>query len=248
MNGNRVSLGLGLLSIGRQWGVNAVQPPADDASVKLIDAAIDAGMRVFDTAPAYARSEEIFGRVLRAHPARAAQLFIATKAGEHWDDAAATTSVDHGFDALVRSIDTSLQRLGRIDLLQIHKASAAVVTSSAVLRALDHAQAAGITAFGASVSDLEGARAVCGSGRYSHIQFPFNRQHDALLPVFDMAAAHGITVMVNRPFAMGALSALPVEQFRFILQQISGAGIILTGTSSRAHLAENLAAFCAASR
>ena len=244
---NRVSLGLGLLSIGRQWGVNAVQPPDDDASGRLIEAAIDAGIRFFDTAPAYARSEEIFGRSLRADPARSAELFIATKAGEHWDDGTGSTYVDHGFAALSRSIDTSLQRLGRIDLLQIHKANAAVVTSSEVLRALDHAQAAGITAFGASVSDLDGARAVCASGRYSHIQFPFNREQGALLPVFDMAAEHGITVIVNRPFAMGALSAAPVEQFRYILEHISGAGIILTGTSSQAHLADNLAAFTAAS-
>lgn len=245
---NKVSLGLGLLSIGRQWGVNAVPPPNDDVAGRLIDAAFAAGIGFFDTAPAYARSEEIFGQALRTHPCPPAGVIIATKAGEHWNARKGTSYVDHGFDALTGSIERSLKHLGRIDLLQIHKASADNVTSLAVLKALDYAEAAGITAFGASVSDLDAARAVCRSGRYGHIQFPFNRQHDALLPVFDMAAEHGLRVIVNRPFAMGALSAAPVDQFRFILRHLSGDGIILTGTSSMAHLADNLASFAAASR
>lgn len=245
-----VSLGLGLLSIGRAWGFQPGDPPAEEDAVDLLRHAVARGIAFFDTAPAYAASERIFGRFLKDRGDRATTLTISTKMGEHWDADRQSGFVDHSYEALCRSLDRSLGLLGRIDVLQIHKASTEALASKDVARAIDYAHSAGITKIGASVSDLEAARMACGSGCFSHIQFPYNRLSVALDPAFAMARQAGMTVLVNRPFAMGRLihdasagtvSPLP-EALGFILRQ-PFEGVILTGTRSRRHLDESISAF-----
>lgn len=242
----QVVLGLGLLSIGRQWGVNAISPPKPKAARSLIVDAFADGIRFFDTAPAYAHSEDIFGQVLQEKLIDSDRILIATKAGEHWDINSGGSYVDHSYAALSASIRNSLDLLGRIDLLQIHKANITNVVSRDVLKALDHAENLGVGSFGVSVSDIECARAACQTGRYKYIQFPFNKLNINLAPIFDIAAQNNVIPIVNRPFAMGALSSEPVDQFQFVTRHMKS-GIILTGTSNSAHLSENIASFKKAS-
>ena len=59
-----VELGLGLVSLGRQWGVRDVDPPNEADAAALLECAVALGIRVFDTAPAYGSSEERLGRFL----------------------------------------------------------------------------------------------------------------------------------------------------------------------------------------
>ncbi len=85
-----VELGLGLLSIGRVWGVAKTAVPTDSGAGALLETALARGIRIFDTAPAYAASERRLGaflRTLRA-PVRD-RLVVMTKMGEHWDETAA---------------------------------------------------------------------------------------------------------------------------------------------------------------
>jgi aryl-alcohol dehydrogenase-like predicted oxidoreductase len=235
-----VELGLGLLSIGRPWGVRQEPPPSETAALELLQKAVDLGIRFFDTAPAYGASEAILGRFLRS---RAADVFVATKMGETWEGERST--VDHRFDALKRSIDRSLELLGRIDLLQVHKATAANLRSPDVGRAIEYARTRGIRAFGASVPDLAAAEAAAGTGWCSYLQFPFNRANTALAPIFTLARERGLKLLVNRPLAMGELSGSVADAFRFVRAQ-RFSGVVLTGTKSSAHLAQNHAAFQAA--
>lgn len=245
-----VSLGLGLLSIGRAWGYRQGEPPPVRDALDLLDHAVARGIRFFDTAPAYAASEQIFGHFLKSQGADAAKLTVSTKMGEHWDADRQSGFVDHSYEALCRSLDRSLELLGRIDVLQIHKATVEALASKDVARAIDYARSTGITKIGASISDLGAARMACGSGWFSHIQFPYNRLSEALEPAFGMALQVRMTVLVNRPFAMGQLihdasadaaDALP-EALGFILRQ-PFKGVILTGTRSKRHLDESIAAF-----
>lgn len=248
-----VQLGLGLLSIGREWGHGARGVPDDRAVQALLEAALALGVRIFDTAPAYGTSEARFGRFLAALPmAEQAALTIATKCGEHWDESTGQPFVDHSYDALCRSIDRSLEQLGRVDLLQLHKTSPAVLDGPDLDRALAHARACGIQRFGASVSDPATGRRVCADTRFGAIQFPFNSVDRAMEPVLDQAAARGLFVLINRPFAMGRLLHEPtgtssprdvaIQSFRAILAH-PFAGTILSGTRSARHLADNLATF-----
>jgi aryl-alcohol dehydrogenase-like predicted oxidoreductase len=245
-----VSLGLGLLSIGRAWGYRQGLPPAEADALALLRHAVSRGIAFFDTAPAYGDSERIFRRFLKEEGATARNLTISTKMGEHWDAGARIAFTDHSYDTLCRSLDRSLELLGRIDLIQIHKATSAVLASKDVERAVAFARSSGVEVIGASVGDLDTARLACASGVYNSIQFPYNRLSSALAPAFEMARRAGVTVLVNRPFAMGQI--IPDEYgdtapalraaLGFILDR-PFRGTILTGTRSRQHLDQSIAAF-----
>ena len=202
-----IELGLGLVSLGRQWGVGNVEPPDDANAATLLQRAVELDIRVFDTAPAYGSSEERLGRFLTSlSPAQRQNRTVMTKAGEHWD-AQHGSRVDHSRDGLCRSIDRSLHLLGRIDVLQIHKATRDVVASEGVHAAIGYAHTAGIAQIGASVSDLEAARLALQTGLYDVLQFPLNADSTTFLPLLPAIEAQSAMPVINRPFAMGGLVA-----------------------------------------
>jgi hypothetical protein len=84
-------------------------PTAKFHPAQLADAAIDAGINYFDTAPAYGngQSERNFGEVLAT---RRKEVFLATKTG------------NRSYDGAMRDVEASLSRLrtDHLDLIQIH--------------------------------------------------------------------------------------------------------------------------------
>jgi aryl-alcohol dehydrogenase-like predicted oxidoreductase len=254
-----VQLGLGLTQLGRKWGYRASDVPSAADAQRLLRIAMRSGIRVFDTAPSYGPSEERLGSFLGGlSAAERRTLFIATKCGESWDEGSNEPVVDHRFDVLAASIDRSLSRLGTIDLLQLHRATASVLRTRDVRRVIDHAQSLGIEDVGASVSDMESARIALGELGVSVIQFPFHRGSAHMEPAFELAAAHGCGILVNRSLGMGRLPyggansltvnpAEIVEAYRFVLSARFD-GAILTGTSSAEHLATNIGCYAEASR
>ncbi|HOM57430.1 MAG TPA: aldo/keto reductase, partial [Candidatus Latescibacteria bacterium] len=64
--GLRVSeIGLGALEIGRDWGIPVGTDfgrPDEKGAERLLNAALDAGITIIDTAPAYQLSEERIGK------------------------------------------------------------------------------------------------------------------------------------------------------------------------------------------
>jgi aryl-alcohol dehydrogenase-like predicted oxidoreductase len=242
-------LGLGLLSIGRAWGVAQSTPPDENDAQALLAKAVELGITIFDTAPANAESEARLGRFLDTlEPSAKHRLTIMTKAGEYWDFARGASFVDHSRDALIRSIDQSLSMLGTVDVLQIHKATSDVVTHPDVIAAMDYARRCGVIAFGASVSDVEAGRLALDSGQYDALQFPLNLSNASMVPLLPELEASGRTAIINRPFAMGGLltgqpfEAAGTAAFRYIEERLPRA-IILSGTGKAAHLAQNVSAF-----
>lgn len=65
-----ISLGLGLLSIGRAWGYRQGLSPTEEDALALLRHAVSRGIAFFDTAPAYGDSERILGRFLKEEGAR----------------------------------------------------------------------------------------------------------------------------------------------------------------------------------
>ena len=110
-------IGLGTWSIGgSMWG------GTDQAgAVKTIRAALEAGITLIDTAPAYGfgRAEELVGRALAEHGARE-RVVIATKAGLAWR--AGALYRDASPERIVSGVEDSLRRLGTdyIDIYQLH--------------------------------------------------------------------------------------------------------------------------------
>ncbi len=203
----RVEFGLGLIGIGKPWGFANAVVPDEGQAFALLERAFALGVRYFDTAPSYGVSEERLGRYLAAlTPGERSQVRIATKFGEHWDAAKAEPFVDHSFDALRRSLDGSVARLGRIDFLQLHKSTPQVLGSNDLARAWEYAATLGITAIGASVSDLASAEIAVAGAAYGIVQFPYNVAQRTFAEVLDRAAARGMKIAVNRPFGMGRMS------------------------------------------
>lgn len=223
-------------------------PPSEKDAIALLQNAYKKGIRFFDTAPAYAASERLLGVFLAQFTSHPKELTIATKMGEHWDLSSGSSRVSHTYADLTASIDASIQYLGSIDILQVHKANKDNVISKDVLKAIDYARSRGIQKFGASVSDMDAVNSACQAGHYQYLQFPFNVNHTILQPAFQKANDHNVKILVNRPLAMGALvkekhkESILSKAFRFILKQ-NFCGNILMGTSSQSHLAENIAAF-----
>ncbi len=176
-------LGLGLIGIGRPWGHVPGEVPTELAARDFLAYAFQSGVRYFDTAPSYGSSEERFGRFLASlTPAERTSVTVATKFGEHWDDTRNEPFVDHSYDALARSLERSASRLGRIDVLQLHKTTPEVLRSHDLARAWQFAASLGIQTLGPSVSDLDSARAACASGAYQMLQLPLNVLDDRFLP------------------------------------------------------------------
>ncbi len=247
MSNDGVEFGLGLISIGRNWGFRPRPLPRRDEAHRFLLAAVETGVTSLDTAPSYGSSEAITGEVLRNLPASARELLtVATKCGERWDEAAGAGVSDHSFDGLARSIDRSLAQLGRIDVLQIHKTTTEVLRSADLKKALAYARSRGIPVLGASVKDLESGRMALAMDEISMIQMPYNLRNTGLRELFDAASSCGKHIWTNRPFAMGELlhrDPVPARDvYRFVLQQ-RFRGAVLTGTASVEHLRDNLRAF-----
>ena len=249
-----VKLGLGLIGIGRPWGHTDIDVPEEDRVLAFLQGVYEHGVDFYDTAASYGSSEERLGVFLKTlSPEQRNGITVSTKFGDHWDEKAQNSYVDHSFEVLKASLDRSFARLGKIDLLQLHKTTPEVLESDDLRRALDYARSKGIKTFGASVSDLQSGLMVCRSDVFSVIQFPFNRENMRFAELFDAARESGKTVLVNRPFGMGKLlyeqsaaasdkKSRQIDAFSFILEK-KFSGFILSGTKSLAHLRENFEAF-----
>src|SRR5437660_6676326 len=110
-------IGLGTWSIGgSMWG------GSDDAeSVKTIRTALDRGITLIDTAPAYGfgRSEELVGQAVAEQGGRE-RVLIATKTGLGWH--AGAVYRDASAVRIRTEAEDSLRRLGPryIDISQVH--------------------------------------------------------------------------------------------------------------------------------
>jgi L-galactose dehydrogenase/L-glyceraldehyde 3-phosphate reductase len=104
------ALGFGCGSIG---GLMVRGDPA--AQREAVARALDAGITYFDTAPQYGdgRSEENLGRTLRDLGAWQ-RVVVGTKVRLTEEDRAEPVA------AVRRSVEHSLRRLARVDLLQLH--------------------------------------------------------------------------------------------------------------------------------
>ena len=75
-------LGLGTVAFGRDWGLKYARRarlPSDAELDQLLGTALDLGVTLLDTAPAYGTSEERLGQLLRQWPGR---FLLSTKVGE----------------------------------------------------------------------------------------------------------------------------------------------------------------------
>jgi aryl-alcohol dehydrogenase-like predicted oxidoreductase len=153
-------VGLGTWAIGGwMWGGTE-----DTGSVATIHAAIERGVNLIDTAPAYGfgRSEEIVGRALADSRLRS-RVVIATKIGLEWKDGQVFRNASR--DRIRREIAASLRRLqtDNIDIYQVHRPDPLVPveeTAEAMQTLFDEGKIRAIGVSNFSVAQIEQFRRV----------------------------------------------------------------------------------------
>ena len=133
--GLRVSaLALGTVELGMDYGIQAPGEygrPNKAAAIRLVHAALDAGINFVDTARSYGDSERVLGTALEG---RREDVIIATKVdprpppGSTWSD-------DELRDFMRNSLQTSLRllRTDHIDVWKIHNLDAPLLARRALL-------------------------------------------------------------------------------------------------------------------
>src|SRR5690349_10146550 len=101
---------------------NFADPTPEDASIRIVERALDAGINLLDTADSYngGASERVVGRAL-AQSGRRDQVVLATKV--HFATGPGPNDRGNSRRHVIRSCEQSLRRLGTdyIDLYQIHR-------------------------------------------------------------------------------------------------------------------------------
>ncbi|MGY1709629.1 aldo/keto reductase [Geodermatophilus sp. SYSU D00758] len=203
-------VGLGTWQLGGDWG------DVDDATAaEVLDAALDAGVTLLDTADVYGdgRSEQ---RIREALAPRAERPFVATKAGRRADPFEAAQYTPENLRAWV---DRSRRNLGvdTLDLVQLHCPPPATYEDDRVYDTLDALVEEGaVAAYGVSVETVaEGLRAL----RRPNVQSlqvilnVFRRKPlEELLPA---AARAQVGVLARVPLASGLLTGKYDESTTF---------------------------------
>ena len=114
-------LGFGMWPIGGTQNAGDYGKVDDEEAIKAIRRALDLGVTLFDTAPAYGngRAETLLGEALGT---RRSEAVIVTKCAVHWDYTDECWVTTSNKDAILQSAEDSLERLktDHIDVLLIH--------------------------------------------------------------------------------------------------------------------------------
>ncbi len=207
------TISLGTVSLGIPYGIQASKdfgmPSAEDA-VRLLMVAADAGVNLFDTAPAYGRSEDILGKAFSRRP----DLYIATKISVPQEK-----TFEGRRHAFQHSLENSLRRLRRdaLDIVQIHNAEAEDISKGEVIEFLLQARQKGLVRFlGASVYGEKAAAKVVENDSLDLLQIAYSilDQRPAKSSLM-LAAINHKGVLVRSALLKGVLSkkarALPDE-------------------------------------
>lgn len=198
------AVGLGTVKIGRNRDVKyprAFDLPDDDAVAALLETALEEGVVLWDTAPAYGRSEERLGPFVARHRDR---IVLCSKAGEEYG--AEGSSHDFSAEAIVSSAQRSLRRLrtDRIDVLLLHSdgRDREILDDSDALEGLHRLKAAGdVRSIGISAKTAAGVDRACAD--LDVVMAPIHRGADDLLEALRRAEGAGLGVLGIKVFGQG---------------------------------------------
>ncbi|MFJ4084541.1 aldo/keto reductase [Streptomyces iakyrus] len=273
-------IGLGLAAVGRPGYINLGRDEdlGEDRSVEtlrtrtheLLDAAYAQGVRYFDAARSYGRSEEFLAEWLKARPAFG-DIVVGSKWGytytAGWSTDAEQHEVkDHTLATYERQRAESETLLGdRLDLYQIHSVTpdSPALTDKELHARLAEAAERGLTV-GFSTSgpaQAEAIRAalavtVDGEPLFRTVQSTYNALETSAAPALADAHDAGLTVIVKEGMANGRLAGPHAPQVVREVAEQAGlgcdavalavilrqpwAGVVLSGAATTNQLASNL--------
>lgn len=194
----------GVRDVARDWDPFTASGRA--ASLRLLHAARDLGVTLFDTSPDYGdgHSESLLGEAFRG---RRPDVVIATK-------------VDYGGKSapdIVTSVEESLKRLGtdHIDIIQFHggnypPASVKRILERGLLEALQRLRSEGkVRHIGLTVTDPITARNLIETDEFDTIQMLYNLvEQAAARHALTWASERNMGITVMRPLTAGMLDRL----------------------------------------
>ena len=224
------AIGLGTWAIGGPFWADGdrTQPLGwgevnDAESIRAIEAALDCGITLFDTAAVYGtgHSERVLGQALRG---RRDGVRVATKFGLSFDeDERATRGADSRPSAVAPACEASLGRLGIdvIDLFQLHISDCAPDAALAIRAELEALVARGlIRSYAWSTDDPERAALFAEGEHCAAVQHALHVLADAP-EMLELCERRGLASLNRSPLAMGLLtgkfgpdSTLPADDVR----------------------------------
>ncbi|GGW57039.1 aldo/keto reductase [Streptomyces caelestis] len=273
-------IGLGLAAVGRPGYINLGRDqdlPAErtvdalrDRTHELLDAAYAQGVRYFDAARSYGRSEEFLADWLNTRPGLD-DIVVGSKWGytytADWSTDAETHEVkDHTLATYERQRAETDALLGdRLDLYQIHSVTpdSPALTDKELHAKLAQAAARGLT-IGFSTSGpaqadaIRAALAVTVDGEplFRTVQSTYNALETSAAPALAEAHDAGLTVIVKEGMANGRLAGPHAPDVLKEIAEESGlgcdavalavilrqpwAGVVLSGAATANQLASNL--------
>jgi aryl-alcohol dehydrogenase-like predicted oxidoreductase len=182
---------------GAEIGFENASP---DTVARLLGDALDAGLNVIDTAECYMQSEELIGQAVSG---RRKDYHLFTKCG-HPDG---PSREDWRPESLLASIERSLKRLrtDRVDLVQLHSCSEAVLRKGDVIAALQKARDKGHTRYIGYSGDGQAARYAIECGAFDTLQTSLSiADQESIELTLPLAQKRQMGVIVKRPIANAA--------------------------------------------
>jgi aryl-alcohol dehydrogenase-like predicted oxidoreductase len=216
-SGLRISrLNLGAMTFGSGTGIwGAIAGLDREQAKRLVAVAVEHGVNLVDTADAYSQgqSEQMLGEVLGDLGFDETCLLVSTKV--RLRTGPGHNQVGLGRSHIMRSVETSLKRLGRdhLDLLQLHDRDA-LVPLDETLRVLDDLVTQGkvrhVGVCNFSASELERAHGITSHAHWAHVTS--NQVHYSLAvrdiehEIAPVAKLHDVALLVWSPLSGGYLS------------------------------------------
>ena len=191
---------------GSEIGYQAVAQKTVD---KILNAALDAGINLIDTAECYAGGEALVGKAIAT---RRAGVVLMTKCGHAPPGSALGRAIGYAQAdwepaMLARSIERSLKNLrtDHVDVLQLHSPPLATLRDGRAIEVIRRARERGQTRFVGCSADSDEAVYAVESGAFDTVQISVSiADQEAIELVLPKAAARGMGVIVKRPIANAA--------------------------------------------
>lgn len=195
---------LGTVQLGTKYGINNElgRQPTEDESFQVLEHAVLAGIKCFDTASVYGNAEKILGNY--GLPSDGVKIISKLR-----PDVCNNTFTDKGIAcAVVKEIRYSLKRLRTNSIYGYMLHRAADMQFAEIIDGLLTAKSMGLVKkIGVSIYEPEEALAVANDSRFDIIQIPYNVLDQRLdaTDFFQIAKQRGLEVYARSAFLQGLL-------------------------------------------
>lgn len=202
-------IAFGGVEIGLPYGIG-VKSKADmiteDNAVRLLHAALDNGINLFDTARLYGDSESIMGKAFQD---RRQEVVLCTKCKHLKDSDGNLPEAGEIKNVIKTSLKESLDALKTdyIDIYMLHQADEQILDCEEIKEVFVELKKEGvIQSIGASTYTPQETKKAIDGGVWDVVQLPFNLMNQTHSVHFSEAKSKGVGIMVRSVLFKGLLS------------------------------------------